>query len=308
MYNKQECVVKVMPYNIRLTQVYSSSKEIHFDNKSKFIFFSDCHRGDNSWSDDFAKNKDVFLKALEHYYRTGFTYIEIGDGDELWENSFFSLIRKAHADVFAVLKKFHDDGRLYMLNGNHDIYKRCRRFVENALHGYNSESSEYQPLLDNIVVYEGLILKHKETKGRLFVVHGHQGDLLNDYLWPIACLLTRYIWRRLETLGIKNLFSPAKFSPRKSAVEAGIINWIWNNKAAVIAGHTHHPSFPSTGGTPYFNTGSCIDTGGITGIEIQSGEIALVQWSKVSNDNNGFDTKKLLLSGPVKITSFFEHC
>jgi len=30
--------------------------------------------------------KACFFFALEHYYAQGFTYIEIGDGDELYEN------------------------------------------------------------------------------------------------------------------------------------------------------------------------------------------------------------------------------
>jgi hypothetical protein len=38
----------------RLSEVLESSEEISFDNFSKFILFGDCHRGDNSWADDFA--------------------------------------------------------------------------------------------------------------------------------------------------------------------------------------------------------------------------------------------------------------
>jgi len=73
----------------RLTEVFKSAEEILFDDSSKFIFFSDCHRGDNSWSDDFADNQNLFFHALNYYYNKGFTYIEIGDGDELWENKIF---------------------------------------------------------------------------------------------------------------------------------------------------------------------------------------------------------------------------
>ena len=73
----------------RLTEVFNSSKTVDFDDSSKFILFSDCHRGDNSWADDFAHNEKLFFHALSYYYNEGFTYIEIGDGDELWENKKF---------------------------------------------------------------------------------------------------------------------------------------------------------------------------------------------------------------------------
>ena len=41
----------------RLTQAYKNAKIEFFDNSSKYIFFSDCHRGDATPSDEFAKIK-----------------------------------------------------------------------------------------------------------------------------------------------------------------------------------------------------------------------------------------------------------
>jgi len=35
----------------RLTEVFDSAREITFDDSDKIIFFSDCHRGDGSWSE-----------------------------------------------------------------------------------------------------------------------------------------------------------------------------------------------------------------------------------------------------------------
>ena len=34
----------------RLTEVFESAHEIPFDDSGKFVFFSDIHRGDNSWA------------------------------------------------------------------------------------------------------------------------------------------------------------------------------------------------------------------------------------------------------------------
>ena len=41
----------------RLTQVYQNSFEVPFDQTSRLILFSDVHRGDNSWADDFATTR-----------------------------------------------------------------------------------------------------------------------------------------------------------------------------------------------------------------------------------------------------------
>jgi hypothetical protein len=69
-----------MSVDKRLTEVFRSSQEIPFDDGSKFILFSDCHRSNNSWADDFANNQSLFFFALQHYFKDGFTYIELGDG------------------------------------------------------------------------------------------------------------------------------------------------------------------------------------------------------------------------------------
>ncbi|SRX52269.1 hypothetical protein AEQU1_00133 [Aequorivita sp. CIP111184] len=36
-------------------RAYETARRISFNDDSKFIIFSDCHRGDNSFADDFAK-------------------------------------------------------------------------------------------------------------------------------------------------------------------------------------------------------------------------------------------------------------
>ncbi|MFT5242124.1 MAG: hypothetical protein ACJA1H_000703 [Glaciecola sp.] len=67
----------------RLDRAYTNAKVVNFDDSSKFILFSDCHRGDNSFADDFSKNRNIYFHALKHYYPEGFSYAELGDVDEL---------------------------------------------------------------------------------------------------------------------------------------------------------------------------------------------------------------------------------
>jgi hypothetical protein len=55
-----------------------------FPPDAKFIVMSDCHRGDGSAADEFAHNSLIYKCALEYYLKEGFTYIELGDAEELW--------------------------------------------------------------------------------------------------------------------------------------------------------------------------------------------------------------------------------
>ena len=62
----------------RLTSAYRGARVEEFDENSRYVIMSDCHRGDGSVSDEFLKNKNVYLAALGHYWKQGFTYIEAG--------------------------------------------------------------------------------------------------------------------------------------------------------------------------------------------------------------------------------------
>lgn len=105
----------------RLTSAYLNAKVEYFDTKSKYIIFSDCHRGDDSASDEFTRNQSVLLHALEYYYENGYRYVEAGDGDELWEYSDFNhrpgLVRVVHtlallgmlATVLVAIWSYRDD-------------------------------------------------------------------------------------------------------------------------------------------------------------------------------------------------------
>ncbi len=285
----------------RLTKLYQSAKEIWFNNFSKIILLSDCHRGDNSLADDFVHNKSVYLTALQYYYYKGFTYFELGDADELWEFKNFSSIYNAHREVFDWLVKFHRQNRYLMIWGNHDIYKKDPHFLLTRQCNISGA-----PLFDNLDAYESVILHDQNYGYKMLLLHGHQADPINDRYWRISCFLDRYLWRRLELLGVNDPISPAKNYRKKNIIEQRIVNWINENHLAVIAGHTHRPVFPKTDEPPYFNCGSCIYPDGITGIEIANGKIALVKWSaraRVCNDQNSSVTRTLL-AGPESLYVF----
>lgn len=297
----------------RLTEVFQDPTTIiiEFDDTGKFILFSDIHRGDNSWADDFAHNQNLFFHALKYYNDNEFTYIEIGDGDELWENKLFEDIRKAHCPIFWRLRQFYEDGRLYLIWGNHNReWKRQRNVIQHLYEFYYERKRTTESLFKGIKVYEGIILKRKETDSKLFLVHGHQGDPLNDQYWWVGRFIVRNIWKFLQNFtGWKDPTSPAKNFKKRAKVEDEIVRWIEINNQIVIAGHTHRPRFPDNNeDPPYFNTGSCVHPRSITGIEIANGEIALIKWFiDVNSDEGGtlFINKETLV-GPEKLTNFFQ--
>ncbi len=66
-----------MSSRTRISRAYKTAPRISFNDPSKFILFSDCHRGDNSFADDFANNRNIYFHALKHYFNEGFTYCEL---------------------------------------------------------------------------------------------------------------------------------------------------------------------------------------------------------------------------------------
>lgn len=294
-----------MRANKRLTKTFKNAKRIPFDKNSKYIFFSDCHRGDDSVSDEFIRNQNIFLHALNYYYKEDYTYIEVGDGDELWEYKNFSVIRLAHTDVFTVIKKFYDAGRFIMLYGNHNIYLKSKRFVKtNYFEYYDEYNQKKVDLFRGLEPKEALVLEYKNSGQKIFVLHGHQGDIINDQLWFFSMLLLRYFWRYLHLVGFDNPTSPARNLFKRHKVERIYDEWIKRRKVMLICGHTHRPKFPKSDDLPYFNTGCCTRTRGISGIEILNGEILMVDWRIAADENGGLQILRTVVRGPIPIEEY----
>lgn len=289
----------------RLTEAYQKAKRMTFDDRSKFIFFSDIHRGDNSLSDEFAHNQNIYLHALNHYFDNGYTYVEVGDGDELWEHSRFKHIRHAHSATFIKLKQYYDSGRLIMLYGNHNMNYKSQHYVETHLTKYFDEHIDHEDFLfPGITIHEGIVLKHADHGGEVFVVHGHQGDLINDQLWRITQLINRHFWHYLHVVGFKNPASPAKNFHKRHKIEKNYSKWITEHKKMLIVGHTHRPKFSMDTEVPYFNTGCCVFPRNITGIEIDRGQIALVDWRISPNKDGNLYIRRKPIAGPKPLDDY----
>ena len=290
----------------RLDNAYKKAKIIPFDDTSKFILFSDCHRGDNSFADDFANNRNIYFHALKHYFAEGFHYCELGDGDELWENLFFKSIFEAHKNVYLLLKEFNQQNRLHMVWGNHDMVYRNPDFVKKHLSSYfDPKIGENVPLFTNLQYHEGLILKHSKTNQEVFLTHGHQADWWNYLFWKWSRFMVRVLWKPLNVMGIADPTSPAKNYKELIKVERRTKKWIIeNNNLLTVTGHTHRPRFPEPGDIAFFNDGSCVHPRSITGLEIENGEITLIKWEIDTNDDGVLQIFRYVLEGPRKLIDY----
>jgi len=290
----------------RLDRAYATAKIIDFDDSSKFILFSDCHRGDNSFADDFANNRNIYFHALKYYFDEEFQYIEIGDGDELWENLSFDSIFDAHKNVYLLLKQFHIDNRLHMIWGNHDMVYRNPAYVRKHLSTYYEPITEKDvDLFKDIQYNEAITLNHRETGQHVFLTHGHQADWWNYIFWKWSRFLVRILWKPLNVMGFADPTSPAKNYKELIKIERRTKKWISNNGNLItIVGHTHRPRFPEPGDIAFFNDGSCVHPRSITGIEIVKGEISLIKWSISTKEDGTLQIVKTILEGPKKLIDY----
>ncbi len=249
-----------MSYKKRLDRAFENAPLLPVTTNSKYVFFSDCHRGVGNNNDNFLKNENSYLAALQYYYQYGFCYIEVGDGDELWENRSLNQIKEIHNDVFSQLCRFHHANRLYMLYGNHDMVKK-----------------NCEPLFDDFQYHEGIVLHSELPSINLYVTHGHQADFFNSVLWRLARFLVRHLWAPLEYFGVADPTSAAKNNTKKAKLEKRYISYAQDADCLLMTGHTHRPTL-CTKASPYCNCGSCVHPRCITCIEICGFDIQLVKW------------------------------
>ena len=267
------------------------------------------HRGTGSSNDNFLKNRTLYHAAFKYYDQEGYTYIELGDGDELWENRCYSRIIDMHCDVFLMFKKLREENRLYLLYGNHDLCKKNGRYCKKHCNTYHpsyicrnkchtsegiEDSGHCIPLLPGFQFLPALILKNIQTGTELYLTHGHQADFLNSTLAPLSGFLVRWIWKPLERLGVQDPTSAARNYTRKQTTEKRLTQWARQNHKILITGHTHRP-MTGNPASPYFNTGSCVHPESITCIEISGNALSLVRWRPDTKTDRALYVKREVL-------------
>jgi UDP-2,3-diacylglucosamine pyrophosphatase LpxH len=302
---------------------------IRIDELSRFVFLSDCHRGSGGWSDDFSRNVVIYLHAVQYYLERGFTLVEAGDGEELWENR-FEEIHWAYSNVYTRLGSFHAAGRFIKLWGNHDDEWRSagafrKKFVPALWRKFDGRphpllegmaDSELErivkggeappiPILSTLEAREGIVLRRGSPLADILVIHGHQGDFWSDSASWLSRIMVHNVWKWLQKAGLRVRNTPAGNYALKDLVEGRLKRWTRLSGVALIAGHTHQPSFPRPGDTPYFNCGSCVHPGCITCIELCDDTLSLVKWGVTTlgaegagSDGDNLRMKRSVLQGP----------
>lgn len=238
----------------------------------RFIIFSDQHKGCRDGADDFAGAEKNYLSALDYYYANRFSYISLGDSEELWENSLRS-VKKHNQAVFDREKKFLQKDRFYKVFGNHDLF-----WDNDPLAAWHLKDIYGEKLR----VYEGLILmpsvaavnsrlptpdlssvaSAKEDSRLfsggavdsrlltpdyrlLFLTHGHQGDAQSDGNWFSKFFIAN-IWAPLQAYLRINPNTPAYDAEKKTLHNRIMYEWSAEKENTwLITGHTHQPVFAS---------------------------------------------------------------
>jgi UDP-2,3-diacylglucosamine pyrophosphatase LpxH len=250
--------------------------------RTRLAIFSDIHRGAGDWADDFNHNSRIFACALDYYWRNNFTYAELGDGDELYENRRLTDIVLTHGDIFGRLQRFQARGRMCYLTGNHNGRMADPAWRRKEL----AKARHFVPGL-----FEGLKVTPTAILGdRVFLFHGHQGDVLSlPFFEPLGRLLVRYVWRFLqESIGFKDPTSAAQNVRKRTRLEKAFTEWARVRGRVAVSGHTHRPMFLSlskqqrlAGDAPkpfYFNPGSGVHPRCITCLEVRGKSLVLVKW------------------------------
>ena len=290
-----------------LTKLYNSNKKnskrvcsLYSDFlKEKFIIFSDQHKGNGDSADDFVNSEFNYIKALEYYHGQKFSFINLGDSEEIWKYKPEEVLLK-NEKAFAAEAAFQPHN-YYKTFGNHDLIWKNKWDSERLLKNHFA-----MPL----PVYEGIILKAtiNSRSITIFLTHGHQGDKLSDNN-GFSTWLVAHIWAPVQRYLRINVNTPSKDDALRNKHNKLMHQWSSSRKNVfLITGHTHNPVFASgkysshpsnhinrntieKNRPTYFNTGCCcFNDGDITGIEIADGFIRLVKWY----DENAVSKRKVL--------------
>ncbi len=314
------------PITSSLQTLYNDVPEIRLNRRDRLVVFSDLHVGNRRRGDDFLKNAELFMDVLEqHYLAQGYTLILNGDIEELLR---FSLgeIEARWPDLYALFGRFYDAKRLYKVVGNHDIalplYKeysfseilidalklRHKRDVLFLFHGHQASSFQTRfsvlvgltlrylarPLgIKNYSVSRSTFRKYKTERrvysfshaDRIASLIGHTHRPLFESLSKIDSLRFRIEQlcrqyttarprekRRLSEDIQRHRMELQKIYERKGELK---------NRRSIYNSQLLIPCL--------FNSGCCIGKRGITAIELQDGEIALVHWFDKNLSQKHFD-------------------
>jgi len=334
---KKKKLTKKLIYT-ELKKIHDNAKKVKINKRTRVVIFSDLHLGTGKRkSDDFLHNSKDFLTVLKDHYLAG-KYQLILNGD-IEECVRFPLkkIKKTWGSVYHVFDEFQQKKKLIKIVGNHDpredlqsepyrlydavrlqYYKheifvyhghQARPFYENNkkmitfflrianILGIKNVTAAYDSRKKYNV--EKFAYKYARKRGMVSIIgHTHRPlfeslskieflkfeieSLCRDYV-TAGPLSRKQIVARIDKL--KKQMN--QYSQRKSN-KGNLPAFVYNSKWLV-------PSL--------FNSGCVIGKHGFTGIEINSGRIALVLWTRDQKqlDRYQYNQREELKDGLYKV-------
>jgi hypothetical protein len=219
----------------RVLRYARRENNIQLDSDSRYIIFSDHHKGARDAADDFQPCEKTYQAALDYYFNKDFSLVLLGDVEELWENP-VQPVMDSYKNIFISEQRFYPD-RYFRIVGNHD----------DTWNDPDAVTRYLEPYYPNIQPLNGLVFEFDNSRlfGEIFLAHGHQGTLDSDYLSGLPPRVLP-IYRQVQNTFRIGSTTPATDDYLRGEHDTQLYRWATQNKRLMlIAGHTHRPVWSS---------------------------------------------------------------
>ncbi len=299
----------------RIEKIYEKAPVRQLQDSDKYIIFSDIHIGNGGRADDFRRNAEDFMTILREYYLPG-GYILILNGDiEELQKFTMKAIQKRWSEIFNIFELFNNNGRLIKIIGNHDLELSTGRFRNiNSnllealrleyrgntiflLHGHQAANifHRYNDLVGFLAKYFAYPLGIKNRTAahnskRKYTVE--KGIYRFSYLKKIVSIIGHTHRPLFEGINKRDSLRFAierilrDYPEMSEADKAGAGDEITRLKIELGSLERKERNLPDSSFyhnadivlPNLFNSGAVIGRRGMTGIEIEEGEISLIHW------------------------------
>lgn len=219
----------------RLSEIWvDDSVRVLETRMQKYALMSDTHLGDGGAADDFHRNEQALLNALEYYLEKDYKLILLGDFEELWQFDLKNIVDRYNHSIYAAIRAFGDE-RIFRVFGNHDL-------EWGGLVDPTKQNGKVAGVAD-----EAIKLKDPRGNVQILLVHGHQGSIDSEKFAWFSRFFVR-MFKGIEpvaaALGLYGHTSATKSQVPKD-YERILYSWAKANKVLFVCGHSHRAIFAS---------------------------------------------------------------
>ena len=256
-----------------LTRAYEHAETAELAADERVVILSDQHKGARDGADDFQRCERAYNAALAYYNALGYRLVELGDVEELWENTLDEVLPSYERTLRLAAAFFQQGAGYTRLYGNHDLAWKDTDYFRSKMGAYGY--ADIEPI-------EALKVLVKDAAGEplveLFLAHGHQGTASSDRYAFFSKVFVRFGWRRLQRLINRPWNTPSQDWKLRGAHAEDMELWASANKHVLIAGHTHMPVFFQSQKAPA-EPPADLATGASDPAEAEALRLARLQWA-----------------------------